>query len=66
MSPTEVDRLSRQLTEVRVQIAREFATMNAEIQAIKNSAGKFTWSDVMKFATGIGALVSAAYIVTHW
>lgn len=66
MSPTEVDRLSKQLTDVRIQIAGEFATIKAEIRAIKSDHGRFSWSDVTKFLTAIGALVAAAYTVTHW
>lgn len=34
MSPTEVDRLSRLLNEMRVEAAREFATLSTKLEGI--------------------------------
>lgn len=66
MTDNEVDRLSRQLTDVRIQIAGEFATIKAELASIKSNSGKFTWADVLKVVVAIAAVVPAVYALKHW
>lgn len=83
MTPTEGERLSRQLTDMRVEAASEFATIRTQLKVLPDlltrvhvlelagasheaGSGKFTWGDVAKFLTAVAALISAAYIVTHW
>lgn len=79
MTTSEVERLSRMLTEMRIESAAQFATVHAHLEnmqglsvrmsaleAANASNGKFTWSDVFKFIAAGATLLAAAYTLTHW
>lgn len=70
MTATEIDRLSRILTDMRIDSAAQFAILNERLSVVPGlvlrvdslekqcaQAGRFTWGDVLKVVTGVGILV---------
>jgi hypothetical protein len=76
MTTSELDRLSRILTDMRVESAAQFARLNERMNVVPElsrritelesrcaTMGRFTWSDVFK-AAGAAAAVVAIYHTT--
>ena len=70
MTATEIDRLSRILTDMRIDSAAQFAILNERLSVVpglvlrvdalekrSDQSGRFTWSDVLKVVTAVGVLV---------
>ena len=70
MTTSEIDRLSRILTDMRIESAAQFARLDerlnvvpglsARVDALEaycSRAGRFTWADVFKVAAAAAALV---------
>lgn len=73
MTTSEIDRLSRILTDMRVESAAQFARLEERLNAVPelqvrvtaleklcNQAGKFSWADVFR-AAGAAAAVVVVY-----
>jgi hypothetical protein len=71
MTASEIDRLSRILTEMRIESAAQFARLEERLNAVPDLAarvnalekvcatsGRFTWSDVFKVTAAIAAIVA--------
>jgi hypothetical protein len=76
MTTSEIDRLSRILTDMRVESAAQFARLDERLNAVPGlvgrvdrieakiaTLGRFTWTDVFK-ATGAAAAVVGLYHAT--
>jgi hypothetical protein len=76
MTTSEIDRLSRILTDMRVESAAQFARLDERLNVVPDLArriadlerraatmGRFTWADVFK-AAGAAAAVVAVYHTT--
>ena len=79
MTVTEVERLSRMLTEMRVESSAQFARLDERLSAVpqltarvtvleqsSSAVGRFTWADVFRVAAAGAAIVSMLYVATHW
>ena len=79
MTVSEVERLSRMLTEMRVESAAQFARLDERLSAVPelitrvhaleqsdSRAGRFTWADVFRVGAAGAALIAGAYTITHW
>lgn len=71
MTINEIDRLSRILTDMRIESAAQFARLDerlsevpglklrvAELEKQSAQAGRFTWPDVFKVVAAVAALVA--------
>jgi len=70
VTTSEIDRLSRILTDMRVESAAQFARLDERLNAVPNlvgrvdrieakvaTMGRFTWADVFKAAAAAAAVV---------
>jgi len=71
VTTSEIDRLSRILTEMRIESAAQFArleerlsvvpSLTARVVALEkicNESGRFTWADVFKVVAAVAAIVA--------
>jgi hypothetical protein len=80
MTTSEIDRLSRILTDMRVESAAQFARLDERLNAVPDLAkrvavleqfcqrtGRFTWADVFKVVAAIAAIVAiyTSLVGTH-
>lgn len=70
MTTSEIDRLSRILTDMRVDSAAQFAILNERLSVVPGlvlrvdalekhhaQSGRISWGDVLKVITGVGIIV---------
>ncbi len=70
MTTSEIDRISRILTDMRIDSAAQFARLEERLSIVPAlvlrvdalekqtaQAGRFTWSDVLKVTTAVGVIV---------
>jgi hypothetical protein len=71
MTTSEIDRLSRILTDMRVESAAQFARLDERLNAVPDlvarvsalekvcaASGRFSWADVFKVVAAIAAIVA--------
>lgn len=69
MTTSEIDRLSRILTDMRVESAAQFARLDERLNAVpdlvvrvaaleKGASSRVAWSDVFKVVGAVGVLVA--------
>jgi hypothetical protein len=71
MTTSEIDRLSRILTDMRIESAAQFARLDERLNVVPNlvervatlesycaRSGRFTWPDVFKVVAALGVLVA--------
>lgn len=70
MTISEIDRISRILTDMRIDSAAQFARLEERLSSVPDlalrvvalekqgaQAGRFSWSDVFKVVTAVGVIV---------
>ena len=76
MTTSEIDRLSRILTDMRVESAGQFARLDERLNVVPQLAsrvarleetvarqGRFSWGDALKFTTAISAACGVAITI---
>lgn len=71
MTTSEIDRLSRILTEMRIESAAQFARLEERLSVVPgltarvvaleklcSQSGRFTWADVFKVVAAVAAIVA--------
>lgn len=75
MTTSEIDRLSRILTDMRVESASQFARLDERLNAVPDlvirvtaleKGARFTWHDVFKVTAALAAAVVVLSEIKGW